>query len=347
MNAREWRLTLLLGACSSILSWLFHEHVLGGQLHVQDEINYVWQSRVFELGRLKAPPTAFPDLFTYLFQSSGPDGTYAIFPPGWSLMLGLAAHLHLRELLPMLLGGLCIPAIFAFTQQLLSLPRLKDALSERERQLLPGMTACLLAFSPAHVVMSGTFMAHTFCLLLCLLFLTGGLHLWIRPQAKTAAWVGLLVGWLASTRPVDALAVAGPLLVLLSFLFVYSRKWGALSTLTTGLALPLVALGLYHQALTGSPFTFPQDRYFSEEPPWVVAQNEVLGMDSESDVRYSLTCNKLGFGSDRGCAKTYGTFGHTPEKAVRNILTNAEPFDRQLLGIVGVSLLAPLGWWRL
>lgn len=347
MNGKEWCGTLGLGVSSGMLSWLFHQQVLGGLLHVQDEINYVWQSRIFEQGRLTAPPTPFPDLFVYLFQLTGPEGTYSIFPPGWSLLLGLLAPLHLRPVLPMLLGALCVPTLYALTQQLLRVPFADSVLTPLEERLLPWVAAGLLAFSPAHVVMSGTFMAHTFCLLLCLLSLLAGVKLWLGQRWPAAVGVGTGLGWLVCTRPVDALAVGGPLLLLLAWRLGHARAWRAAGALAVSLGLPLLALGLYHLTLTGSPTVFPQDRYFAEEPPWVVAQQKVLGSDPESDVRYALTCNALGFGPDRGCSKTYGSFGHSPAKAWRNIKANAIPFDRQLLGIVGASLLVPLGGWRL
>lgn len=349
------RLALLaLSLWSALLSYLFFQVVLGGIPHVQDEINYVWQGRVFERLSLMAPLPPVEEVFSYGFQLRHAEGVFAIFPPGWPWVLAIAGWLKLSTLAPMLLGGIGIGLMFMFARQVLEVTAAEPAetgLSLSERRAIPWVTVVLAVLSPAYEVMAGTFMAHTLCLVLSLTFwisihkvLSGG-------SAKAALLAGLSCGWLLATRPLDAVA-AGALVLLWLLVRVVKRHvaWMRVPQLGAVAAVFLGALLLNNLWTTGSSLTFPQNKFFQTPPDGLKRHLFELRKQNSpkaEEFRFSATCNAPGLGADVGCSKTYGSFGHTPEKALNNAWYNLASFDRNLLGGAGAFVLVLPGIWIL
>jgi hypothetical protein len=182
------------------------------------------------------------------------------------------------------------------------------------------------ALSPGIVLLAGSRMAHTTVLVGLLLALV----VVERRRDTPAAWLaaGLGVAYVVLARPFDALVVGGPIL-LLGLLRATRPSARAALLLPSLLAAGLLLLD--NQALTGHPLRFPVGPWFDE---WV------------ADMGRGPGCNALGFGEDRGCHPTFGSWGHDPGKALSIAGETLVLLDRFLLGVPGGSLLVLLGLWR-
>lgn len=382
MSPRALVALLFLASVGVGLSSAFHQIILDGIPHVQDELNYLWQARIFEQLELTAPRPPLDEVFLYTFQKTLGDRVYSIFPPGWPLVLAVGGWLGLRSLWPMLLGGATILMMFGLARALTReadgdphttpetphtdtpLPPLE--LTPLETRLLPWLVAVLAVLSPAQGVMAGTYMPHTLCLLLATTFWWAWLRLnrQLRqgesPTKRTryALLAGFCCGMLVLTRPVDALATCAPALGWLAWI-VLKRRTSIRSALPVLAPILLLTLGLlwHNQTLTGRPLTFPQNLYFATPPDGRAASSTDVSsaavppaaqaLPPQSFERFTETCNSMGLGPDKGCLVTYGSFGHTPQKALRNAWENLLAFDRNLLGGHGAFLLILPGLYRL
>jgi hypothetical protein len=117
-------------------------------------------------------------------------------------------------------------------------------------------------------------------------------------------------------RPFDAAVIAGPLLAVG---VVRAPGWAPRAALIVLPGLCSALLLADNAALTGDPFTFPMSVFLDG---WTAPRRP--------------GCNRLGFGDDVGCSAVFGTFGHSPEKALRIAWRSARVFDRLSWG-------APLG----
>lgn len=425
MSPRALVALLFLASVGVGLSSAFHQVILDGIPHVQDELNYLWQARIFEQLELTAPRPPVDEVFLYTFQKTLGDRVYSIFPPGWPLVLAVGGWLGLRSLWPMLLGGATVLMMFGLARALTRetdgdrhatpetphtdtpLPPLE--LTPLETRLLPWLVAMLAVLSPAQGVMAGTYMPHTLCLLLATTFWWAWLRLkrvhtgiirsprryappplirgargdllpadyrLLAPEPKPkpneqppqstdptkrtryGLLAGLCCGMLVLTRPVDALATCAPALGWLAW-NVLKRRTSIRSALPVLAPILLLTLGLlwHNQTLTGRPLTFPQNLYFATPPDGRAASSTDVSsaavppaaqtLPPQSFERFTETCNSMGLGPDKGCLVTYGSFGHTPQKALRNAWENLLAFDRNLLGGHGAFLLVLPGLYRL
>jgi hypothetical protein len=299
-------LALLLGAAAALVAL----GPLQGVPHVSDEVVYTLQSRLFAAGLRTGPPELYPSFVSYPFWVASPS-SYAVFPPGWPALLALGEIAHLPWLANPLLAALLVPLGYLLAREVL----------QGERQAL--LAAGLLAVSPGVLVLAASRMAHTS--VLCGLFTCAVVV--VRGRDRPWAWAlaGFGAGYAVIARPFDAFLVAGPLLV-----WGLWRAPGRLHRVLL-LSLPLLAaclLALDNWGLTGSPFTFPVNPWFDE---WVSDQGRPVG------------CNRLGFGADRGCFPTLGSYGHTPLKALHVAWDSLLRLDRLFLGFPGGLLICVAG----
>ncbi len=286
---------------------------LGGIPHVQDEIVYAQQARLFAAGLRTGPAIELSGLIQYPFWVTEP-ASYGVFPPGWPAVLALGEALGVPWAVNPLLVG--------------ALPLLCWGLA---RELSDGTTALwaawIAALSPGVLVLAGSQMSHT----LTLVALGAGALVVLRGRDGLAAWVGagLALGLVVLARPFDAALLGGPLLL-----------WGLRTAPAHGARLalwlpPVAAAALIawdNQQLTGSWSTFAVGPWFDG---WVADTGRPPG------------CNGLGFGEDRGCHRTLESWGHTPAKAAILAGQAWQRFDRLLLGVPGGTLVALVGLWRL
>jgi len=297
-----------LSALSFAASAIAARFALGGIPHVQDGIAYLLQARIFTHFARVAPTPIDGDLLAREFQILWPEW-YAIFPPGWPVVLAGGVAIDLPWIVnPLISATLPWLAWSAFSPHF-------DARTTR--------IACgIAALSPGVWTLGASFMSHTLSLALLLLAAAaiGG------PLPSVARWAraGAALALLALTRPFDFAVAGGPLLA-----------WGAWRAFrnpamrpAAGLLIALAAAGPVLLAadnarLTGSPLIFPQDVYFDDS--------------------HRPGCNALGFGVDHGCGARNAVAGYTVEMAFGNLRRNARYFDRLFLGFPGGALIALAG----
>lgn len=307
------RLPVLLGLLAGGLALSVALGPLEGLPHVNDEIVYTLQARLFAGLSRVGPASPAPALEDFPMWVDAPE-SYGVFPIGWPLLLALGEALG---------AGLLVNPLLATALPPLTWLLARERLDERVARL----AALVMALSPGVWSLAASRMSQT-SVLVALLAAT---VVAVRGRDRRPLWLGAAaaVAYVVLARPFDAVVLGLPLLLAL-LLRTRDPVARAALVLLPGLAAALVLLD--NHALTGDAFTFPVD-------PWMDLSSGRPG------------CNRLGFGPDVGCNPTLGGFGHSPAKALSLAALSAERLDRLLLGLPGGLLLAGaglvLGWRRL
>ena len=225
--------------------------------HLEDEIAYLYQARIFEKGDLyiatPEPRLAYWQPFV-IDCTSRIDQTYDTdcngrrfgkYPPGWSLLLAFGTANETPWVVNVFFAGLVVAMVYRFGRELYN-----------ETAGVAG--ALLMTISPIAVLLNGTLMGHTSALFLTLVFLYS---LWRIEHRRRVLWWGVLaglsLGFLIIMRPLSAVGIAIPY-VLYSVLrltwlgwvkiqAVYPdhwwQRWG-LSSLTL-ISLSVILMGVY------------------------------------------------------------------------------------------------------
>ncbi len=285
---------------------------LEGIPHIQDEVVYTLQARLFAWGQRTGPPAESATLLQYPFWVNLPQ-SHGIFPPGWPALLALGSRLGVPWLVNPLLALAWPLVVWGLAREFF-------------REPVAIRAAWITALSPGMLVLAGSRMAHTSTALA----LAIALLVVVRRRDPTWAWIGaaIAVSYVVLARPLDALVLGGPLLLLG---LRQAPSWTARAALVGLPAIATALIALDNHALTGAWTTFPAD-------PWFDAWR--------GDASRPPGCNRLGFGLDVGCHRTLGTWGHTPTKALQMAGQMALNLDRLLLGLPGGLLLAGLGLVR-
>ena len=243
INRRIWQALIFLASlaiclcCSSFLFFRFG--------HGLDEIDYLFQARIFAGGHLWAPMPQPYDFF-HLVNLIAKDGKWmAQYPPGWPALLSIGVRLGAAWIVNPLLAGLLVVVIYRLARELFG----EDT----------GRAASLLAvFSPYLTIMGSSMMSHTSSALALILFL---LLLWQSVEKKSFArafLAFLCLGIAASIRPFSAFLIC----LTGAGLAVYECRKNPLELIklgmaaVTGMAIPLGLLFYYNHLTTGSALLF-------------------------------------------------------------------------------------------
>jgi len=289
---------------SGSLAWFSYE----AHPHIPDEVAYLLQARYMAEGMLSMPCPPVPGGFELDLMTCDADGWYSIFPPGWPAMLALGVLTGLPWLVNPLLGALAILLAGRFYRELY----------DRHTSL---SAALLLAASPWFVLMSMSFMAHTFTLVCALVAATAVARLRKEPRVHLAVAGGLATGVVGLIRPMDGLILAA--LLGLWSLGARGPRFRLWPSLLYGAATAVggVLCLAYNRHLSGAIGTHPIMEFF--------------------DARYGVGANALGFGPNRGLGWTGldPLPGHGPFDVLINGALNAFAINVELLGWSTGSLL--------
>ena len=298
-------LPMLLGLLLGSIALAVALGPLQGVPHVNDEIAYTLQARLFAGGMRTGPPAAEPNLQGFAMWVSAPR-SYSVFPIGWPLMLALGEALHL---------GVLVDPLLAMALPVLTWLLVRERLEEPVARL----AALVIAVSPGVWLLAASRMSQTSVLVALL-----GLAVVVfRCRDATWAWwaAGTAAAYVVLARPFDAVVVGIPLL-LAGLLRGPGLRARLPLVLLPGLAAAVVLADNHH--VTGHALVFPVNQWFDT-------------------VWHRPGCNRLGFGPDLGCTPTLDGFGHTPAKALILSLDSARRLDRLLLGLPGGLVLAAVG----
>lgn len=223
--------------------------------HLEDELAYTWQARVFADGKLVAEIPEQRSAFWQPFVvNNTEDGTrFSKYTPGWSAVLAIGLHLGQPWV---------INAFFAMMTVVLAYRLGLDVFRSQHVGLV---AAALTAFSPMTLLLSSTLMGHTAAIFSLTLFMVA--YRRIEIGQKKILWgilAGIALGLLIINRPSTAIAVTIPFILwaglrLLNGL-AYDRSIPAFIKRTIPFALlsviAIVIAGfvpLYNNAATGDP----------------------------------------------------------------------------------------------
>jgi hypothetical protein len=297
---------------------------LEGIPHVQDEVAYLWQAKIFALGRAWVPAPPDPPFFDQAFIEIDPPRWFSKYPPGWPLLLAVGARLAVPWLINPLLAGASLALIYATGRRLYGTSA--------------GSWAALLgSLSPFVLFLSGSYMAHPAVMFLTAAALYGFVRVTSGPAPGTvprrpitiglSLAVGLCLGWAFITRQATALGVAVPFVI-----WGLADSAGAVAgwvrrkasphetvqrvlpylLMTAGGLIPVLLLGAVNQEQMGSPLLMAQ---------------ELVG-----------DYNRLGFGPGIGSEPG----GHTPALGLYNVLVYLRSLEGVLFGWPLPLTLAPL-----
>jgi hypothetical protein len=261
-GAADLPLALSLAAATAVVAAVIADSLLERMPHVQDSVAYLFQAKVFAMGRLWADLPPLPEFFEHEFVVMRDGRWFGKYPPGFPALLSLGVLIGAPWLVSPLLAGVASLATY----------RVGAGASGRPVGLL---AALLLLFSPFFLFLSGEFMAHTAGLAFAMLFALGYLHA-DRGSRSAALLAGLALGLGALIRPWTALMLAAPfgvdLLLRLRRAPRSTLRLGAL--MAVGLAPPLAVYVGWNWVMAGGPFANPMELWWPTD--------------------------KLGFGPDKG-----------------------------------------------
>lgn len=252
MKTADWIavLIVLLAVAGSVLT---SSLVFEGIAHLEDEFAYLWQAEIYSRGDLAIDTPEFSSSFLVPFVVDYQGQRFSKYPPGWPAVLSLGFQLGIENWVNPLLAGLAVWLTYRLGKHLFD-PRV-------------GILAALLtAVSPLYLIQSGTFLSHTWSLVLTLIFALSWFEIVTAEQLKTgmSAWLGsasagISLGLLVLTRPLTAIAVALPFGIHGLFLLFKKDRFRKVRILSVGTAAVLVGflLLVWQKALTGDYFTNP------------------------------------------------------------------------------------------
>ncbi|HXE53392.1 MAG TPA: glycosyltransferase family 39 protein [Tepidisphaeraceae bacterium] len=222
-----------------------------------DECSYWLQTQMLAHGHLFMPGLPLPDFFASFYILTTP--VYcSIYFPGTAVMLAPAVWLHLPPWIwTALLSGLTVGVLYLVITELI------DGAA--------GVLAAILLVSLTWFRTLGLMtMSQMPMLQLGLLMVYAWLRWRRRHHSMWALAIGILAGWAAITRPVDALCYAIPIGVAMAIEIrddSLSRKALCIALLIVG-AVPFLGLQVrFDQAVTGHPFQTPYTTYLAEQVP--------------------------------------------------------------------------------
>jgi 4-amino-4-deoxy-L-arabinose transferase-like glycosyltransferase len=171
--------------------------------HLEDEIAYLFQARVFAGGQtvvdIPQHPQSFWQPFVVDYEPSGK--RFGKYPPGWPALLAIGVVFGREWLVNALFGALTVVLVYRIGREVYG----------RDVGLI---AAVLTAFSPAALLLNGTLMAHPAALFFATLFMWS---FWRtgreRSHSGWAVAAGAAIGAVFVIRPLSAIAVGLPFLL--------------------------------------------------------------------------------------------------------------------------------------
>lgn len=249
---------IFIASFSFFMSGLVSERVFEHLPHLEDELAYLYQARVFAGGNivLESPQPTNAYWQPFVVDSSETGNRFSKYTPGWSALLAIGVLSGYVQIINIFLSALTIALVYRLGREIFN----ADV----------GVIAALLtAFSPAALLLNGTLMSHTSGLFFTTLFIYA---YWRLEKGKRAhVWgmvAGISLGILSATRPLTTLGIGLPFiawsavrLIMTIFNSADEKPFFArtLKILSPLLVLSLItiliasSIPLYSYAATGDP----------------------------------------------------------------------------------------------
>lgn len=256
--------------------------------HVPDEVAYIYHAKYFSEGSLSTPVPPVPEATEVYLIDCDNQRCISAVPPGWPAMLAIGEKLGFPWLVNPVLAGINVILLFSL---------LRNLYDRRAARL----GILLIAASPWYLLISMSYMTHTFSLTCALVSALSVVKMY---QGRTFLWGitgGIAIGLLSLNRPLEGLMVVAVLG--LATLFISGKRFRFGPVITLGVFTLLIGALVfpYNKAMTGDPFKFPIMSY----------ADKVLGPG----------VNSLGFGADKGMH--WGGLDPFPGHGFRDVVVNA------------------------
>ncbi|MGB7340151.1 MAG: glycosyltransferase family 39 protein [Phototrophicaceae bacterium] len=191
---------LIIISFSFFMSALVSERVFERLPHLEDELAYLYQARIFAGGQVvvTSPQPTAVYWQPFLVDSSTTGNRFGKYTPGWSALLSLGVLLGYEQIVNALFAALTVALVYRLGREIFN----PDV----------GVIAALLvAFSPAALLLNASLMSHTTGLFFTTLFIYA--YWRIEKTHHRYGWglvAGLSLGVLAATRPLTTLGIALP-----------------------------------------------------------------------------------------------------------------------------------------
>ncbi len=225
-------------AFSSVFSFFVFDHVP----HVNDEIAYLFQAKLFLTGKLYAPSPSPREAFDFPHVINN-GRWYSIYPPGFPALLMVGLLFRTPWLVNPLLAAAAVILFYFLGNQFYSRP--------------VGILASLLAaVSPWYLLMSSTMMSHPSSMFFNVLFLLFAFRSLRKPSVLNGLAAGAALGMAFLIRPVNALLFCVPFLAYCAVRLVRESRPAIKSVVASlaGLAPFGLTLLFYNFLTNGGPF---------------------------------------------------------------------------------------------
>jgi hypothetical protein len=271
---------------SILMSALVSRTVFERLPHLEDEVAYLFQARIFAHGDVVIESPQPRRAYWQPFVVDYDDRRFGKYTPGWPALLALGVMMGQPWVMNAFFAGLTVALVY----------RLGREIFNAETGVI---AAALTAFSPMALLLNATLMGHTAALCFTTLFLYANWRMERGRQAlKWGVVAGIALGLVVVNRPLTALGVATPFVVwsgIRLFLSVIRRR-GEQAYHPNTILRPLLALA---GATLLISIAIPIFNYAATRNPTTNLYTLVWSYD------------KVGFGEG------YGRHGHTMEKGIR------------------------------
>lgn len=296
--------TLVIGLAffAFFMSALISRSVFERLPHLEDEVAYLFQAKVFERGNLVIETPSPRRAFWQPFVIDNNGNRFSKYTPGWSGLLSLGVNFGQPWLINALFAMLTVALTF----------RLGGGLFNRDIGLI---ASTLVAFSPMALLLNASLMGHTSAICFTTLFMWAYLKIERTHHPKWGILAGIALGMVVILRPLTAIGISFPFIgwSAIRVIQALARRDNHLHNLYQTLK-PLVALSIVTIIIA---LAIPTYNYAA------------VGEASRNLYTFVWSYDQLGFGE---CC---GRNGHTLERAVRHTrfdlsLTAADVFGWQI-----------------
>ena len=319
---RRWFVAAAVAVALASGVWAHHA-IARGVPDVPDELGYLHTARTFAHGQLIAPSPPATEFFYVSWGVHDHDRWYAVFPPGYGVLLAGGELVGAAGWVNPILGAALVLVLFLLAEDLLG----RDGNAAR-------LVVLLYLASWFRLMHAASFMAHPTAALAAALAILGLARGVAGATIHRRAWAGAggaALAFLGATRQLDAVIIAVAVAPMLALALARGRTLAARRLLlAVACALPIAgAYLLYNRALTGDAMLPPQQRYMQLK-------------ERRGD------CFRIGFGPGVGeCPITqgtnYGPKGFQPKHAVGNSKKRLDAWVQFSWGWTPLVLLPALG----
>jgi 4-amino-4-deoxy-L-arabinose transferase-like glycosyltransferase len=214
--------------------------------HLEDEVAYLFQAQVFAAGKthVDSPPRSNCFFAPFVLDYQG--RRFGKYPPGWPALLSVGVRFGQRWWVNAAGAALTVALVFCLGH-------------DGYDSLTGALAAGLAVTSPFVLILAGSLMSHTWCLVFTTAFLLCFRRMWTREQHR-AGWAcgaGAMIGAAFAIRPFTAVAVLAPGGLYVVWRLVRHWEWKPAWFLCLGFVPLALSIPFLNGIWTGDPFLSP------------------------------------------------------------------------------------------